>query len=86
MTEFRRVFFTLGRARMSGVNYGQWQSQVVRQQKRVWLYRQDSGQDVFVHHTSITGAGFKTLNEGDEVFPSMLSPATKGLKPKMSSA
>ena len=28
---------------------------------------QDSGQDVFVHHTSIIGEGFKTLNEGDEV-------------------
>ena len=28
---------------------------------------QDSGQDVFVHHTSITGSGFKTLNEGEEV-------------------
>ena len=28
---------------------------------------QDSGQDVFVHHTSIKGSGFKTLNEGEEV-------------------
>jgi CspA family cold shock protein len=28
---------------------------------------QDSGQDVFVHHTSIQGSGFKTLNEGEEV-------------------
>jgi CspA family cold shock protein len=28
---------------------------------------QDSGQDVFVHHTSILGSGFKTLNEGEEV-------------------
>jgi cold shock protein len=28
---------------------------------------QESGQDVFVHHTSIVGKGFKTLNEGDEV-------------------
>jgi CspA family cold shock protein len=28
---------------------------------------QDSGQDVFVHHTSIVGSGFKTLNEGEEV-------------------
>jgi len=28
---------------------------------------QDSGQDVFVHHTAILGAGFKVLNEGDEV-------------------
>lgn len=28
---------------------------------------QDSGQDVFVHHSSITGAGFKTLEEGEPV-------------------
>ena len=27
----------------------------------------DDGGDVFVHHTDITGAGFKTLNEGDRV-------------------
>ena len=28
---------------------------------------QESGQDVFVHHTSIIGDGFKNLNEGEEV-------------------
>ena len=28
---------------------------------------QDSGQDVFVHHTSILGGGYKTLNEGEAV-------------------
>ena len=28
---------------------------------------QDSGQDVFVHHTSIEGQGFKTLQEGEMV-------------------
>jgi CspA family cold shock protein len=28
---------------------------------------QDSGQDVFVHHTAIVGSGFKVLNEGEEV-------------------
>ena len=28
---------------------------------------QDSGQDVFVHHSSIEGTGFKTLNEGEPV-------------------
>lgn len=28
---------------------------------------QESGRDVFVHHTSIAGQGFKTLNEGEVV-------------------
>ena len=28
---------------------------------------QEDGDDVFVHHTSIQGEGFKTLNEGQEV-------------------
>jgi CspA family cold shock protein len=40
---------------------------------------QNSGQDVFVHHTSIVGGGFKTLNEGDEVSFEII-PSDKGLK------
>ena len=28
---------------------------------------QEAGQDVFVHHTSILGSGFKTLQEGEVV-------------------
>jgi CspA family cold shock protein len=27
----------------------------------------DDGEDVFVHHTSINGSGFKTLSEGQAV-------------------
>jgi CspA family cold shock protein len=27
----------------------------------------DKGEDVFVHHSSIGGSGFKTLNEGQKV-------------------
>jgi CspA family cold shock protein len=40
---------------------------------------QSSGQDVFVHHTSIAGQGFKTLNEGDTVSFEIV-PGEKGLK------
>ena len=28
---------------------------------------QEDGPDVFVHHSGINAAGFKTLNEGDQV-------------------
>ena len=40
---------------------------------------QDSGQDVFVHHTSILGEGYKTLNEGETV-SFETTPRDKGLK------
>mgnify|MGYP001597302246 FL=1 len=40
---------------------------------------QNAGQDVFVHHSSIVGGGFKTLNEGDEVSFEVIS-GDKGLK------
>jgi cold shock protein len=40
---------------------------------------QDAGQDVFVHHTSIMGGGFKTLNEGEVVTFEVIS-SDKGLK------
>lgn len=29
--------------------------------------QQESGEDVFVHYTAISGDGFKTLKEGDQV-------------------
>jgi CspA family cold shock protein len=28
---------------------------------------EDGGKDLFVHHSSIQGSGFKSLNEGDRV-------------------
>ena len=40
---------------------------------------QNTGQDVFVHHTSIVGSGFKTLNEGDDVSFEIVN-SDKGLK------
>jgi CspA family cold shock protein len=40
---------------------------------------QETGQDVFVHHTAILGQGFKTLNEG-EVVQFEVVESNKGLK------
>jgi len=36
-------------------------------QKGFGFISQENGNDVFVHHTSIKGDGFKTLAEGQEV-------------------
>jgi CspA family cold shock protein len=38
----------------------------------------DSGQDVFVHHTSILGEGYKILNDGEPVTFDV-SPSDRGL-------
>ena len=40
---------------------------------------EDSGQDVFVHFSSILGKGFRTLNEGEEVVFDVVT-SDKGLK------
>ncbi len=40
---------------------------------------EDGGQDVFVHHTSIIGEGYKTLEEGEPV-TFEIQPGDKGLK------
>ncbi len=40
---------------------------------------QETGQDVFVHHTAILGQGFKTLNEGEVVQFDVIESG-KGLK------
>jgi len=40
---------------------------------------QESGQDVFLHHTAVVGSGFKSFEEGDEVSFEIL-PTERGLK------
>jgi CspA family cold shock protein len=40
---------------------------------------QESGADVFVHHTCILGKGYKTLNEGETVTFEIIESG-KGLK------
>lgn len=48
-------------------------------QKGFGFIAQDSGQDVFIHHTSIIGKGYKTLAEGEPVTFEILS-GDRGLK------
>ena len=36
-------------------------------QKGYGFIEQDTGDDIFVHHSEIQGMGFKTLSEGDSV-------------------
>ncbi len=37
------------------------------EKKGFGFIEQDNGSDLFVHHSSITGEGFKTLSEGQRV-------------------
>jgi len=32
-----------------------------------FIMQDDGGPDIFVHHSSITGEGYKSLSEGDQV-------------------
>ena len=41
--------------------------------------QQEDGQDVFVHHTTILGEGYKTLREGEPVSFELMN-SDKGLK------
>lgn len=49
------------------------------ERKGFGFIEQESGDDIFVHHSSIQGEGFKTLNEGDQVEFEIIEDE-KGLK------
>lgn len=49
------------------------------QEKGFGFLTQDNGPDVFVHHSAIEGAGFKTLHEGERVEFDVINEP-KGLK------
>lgn len=44
-----------------------------------FIIQEESGADIFVHHTAISGDGFKTLNEGEMVNFEIIQ-SDKGLK------
>jgi len=47
-------------------------------QKGYGFIARESGEDVFVHYSSVTGDGYKSLNEGDRV-EFEVEQGTKGL-------
>lgn len=48
-------------------------------EKGYGFIRRESGEDVFVHHSAIQAAGFKSLNQGD-VVEFVVAKGPKGLQ------
>jgi CspA family cold shock protein len=40
---------------------------MVQRREGLWLYRAESGEDVFVHFSAIQSAGYRSLDEGQVV-------------------
>jgi CspA family cold shock protein len=74
-----RVRFIFGGPRKSGTVMASGKVKWFDNKKGFGFIAQDTGQDVFVHHTSISGDGFKTLNEGEPVTFDVVT-SDKGLK------
>ena len=48
--------------------HANWHSQVVQRREGVRLHHpDDGGRDLFVHHSSITADGYRSLSEGSKV-------------------
>jgi CspA family cold shock protein len=72
-------FFAFGVPRKSGTVMASGKVKWFNNKKGFGFIVQDSGPDVFVHHTSILGGGYKTLNEGEVVMFETV-PSERGLK------
>jgi cold shock protein len=73
------VYFSTARLKCQERNMASGKVKWFDNKKGFGFIAQDSGQDVFVHHSSIVGKGFKTLNEGEEVVFDVVT-GDKGLK------
>jgi len=54
----------------------------LNEKKGFGFIQQDNGPDLFVHHTAITGEGFKTLSEGQRVRFEIEDKTPKGSQAK----
>jgi cold shock protein len=53
--------------RFGGIGMYQGKVKWFSNEKGYGFIELDNGEDVFVHHTGITGEGFRTLDEGETV-------------------